>query len=214
MAEELKRKIKMRICIFLLILLSLDVWGQKTPYQPNYNKRFKGGLHQFSVLINSNTRYPREAETAGKQGKAVVGFTLSKSGELKDVKLVNDPAFGMGEEALRVFAVTNGHWIPDSSHHHAIDRYYEVAITFKLVNEDHTKESEKKLKLLLQEKKYAEALETVTDLHNMHPYNIHYLMQRADVFLLMNKSAEACNDFKRVKFLKSHQADEQLKKCG
>jgi len=64
-------------------------------------------------IIYENLRWPNR--DACVEGMAVISFTVTKTGELEDFKIVRDPGAGTGEEALRVvklMAEQTSPWVP------------------------------------------------------------------------------------------------------
>lgn len=69
---------------------------------------FDGDLYKW---IGERIRYPREALNIGAEGTAIIGFVVDKYGRVKDVEIMKDPGYGMGEEALRIVKMMPK-WIP------------------------------------------------------------------------------------------------------
>ncbi len=53
-------------------------------------------------FISKKIKYPAIAREQGATGTAVVRFVVEKDGSMTDFKIVKDPGYGLGEEALRI----------------------------------------------------------------------------------------------------------------
>lgn len=76
------------------------------------NPIYINGVQYFSDYFNSNVRYPSEALVNGKQGEAIVIFTIGASGVAGNYHLQQKLGYGMGDELLRVLSTMDGVWIP------------------------------------------------------------------------------------------------------
>jgi periplasmic protein TonB len=62
-----------------------------------------GGLEAFKKYLAEHIIYPPAANDAGVQGTVYIRMTVSKSGQLSDVRVEKDPVgYGCGAEAVRV----------------------------------------------------------------------------------------------------------------
>lgn len=59
-------------------------------------------LQHLFAYVSKNMKYPEAAHAEGKEGMAVVSFTIAEDGQVTLVNLVSDPGSGMGDEAVRV----------------------------------------------------------------------------------------------------------------
>lgn len=69
-----------------------------------------GGLEGFRKLLSKNLKYPRQAIQRETQGKVFVSFTISKTGEVSDIKIHKGIGDGCDEEAMRVISLSK--WTP------------------------------------------------------------------------------------------------------
>ena len=79
-----------------------------------------------------NIVYPDEAIKCLNQGTEVASFTVTATGEVKDIKIINSVCPVIDEEFTRALQTTSGMWKPalkDGSNH---DCYKEVSLTFSL----------------------------------------------------------------------------------
>ena len=67
-----------------------------TEVRPEY----PGGIDAFYKFIAKKYRVPNDK--AFKGGKVIVTFVIEKDGSLTDIKVIRDPGFGTGDEAIRV----------------------------------------------------------------------------------------------------------------
>lgn len=70
---------------------------------------YPGGIDAFYKHISNNYRAP--SDKAFKGGKVFVTFVIEKDGSVTDIKVIRDPGFGTGEEAIRVLKICKK-WMP------------------------------------------------------------------------------------------------------
>ncbi|MFQ3576773.1 MAG: TonB family protein, partial [Cytophagales bacterium] len=69
---------------------------------------FPGGYQSFFA---KNIKYPQQAAKMGIEGKVFLQFVVEKDGSITEPKILKDPGYGLGEEALRVL-MTMPKWSP------------------------------------------------------------------------------------------------------
>jgi periplasmic protein TonB len=69
-----------------------------------------GGLSGFYNTLKKNIVYPRRAKQSETEGKVYVQFTVDKTGEVTNVKVIKGIGDGCDEEAARVIGLTK--WKP------------------------------------------------------------------------------------------------------
>ncbi|MBC7485178.1 MAG: energy transducer TonB [Cytophagaceae bacterium] len=63
---------------------------------------FPGGKGELNKFLSKNVVYPRDAEKKGLFGKVIVSFTVEKTGEIIDVKILKGVSESLDKEAIRV----------------------------------------------------------------------------------------------------------------
>lgn len=84
--------------------------------------------------IYANIQYPEQAKKEGKEGTCIVSFIVSKSGRIKNAKVLRDPGAGLGEEALRIVNSMNENdilWIPGKQRGRPVDVRFNLPVKFK-----------------------------------------------------------------------------------
>ena len=74
------------------------------------NPSFPGGINAFLSYVGKNFRTPEE-ELGGTM-KVFVSFVVEKDGSLTDIKVIKDPGYGLGAEAIRVLKSLKTKWQP------------------------------------------------------------------------------------------------------
>lgn len=115
---------------------------------------FPGGMQALMTFLASNVKYPAIAQEAGVQGRVLVKFTISKTGKVKDARVIRgipaisapepvlesekemyekkaEAAYQINTEALRVVE-SMPDWIPGQQKGQAVNVSYTVPINFKL----------------------------------------------------------------------------------
>ncbi|SDD88543.1 M56 family metallopeptidase [Niabella drilacis] len=93
--------------------------------------RYPGDWIHF---LSANLRGDTPVKNGAKPGKyqVIVQFIVNTNGDVNDVKVIRDPGFGMGEEAMRVIKIS-GKWTPAVQNNRVVNAYRKQPITF-LVN--------------------------------------------------------------------------------
>ena len=69
---------------------------------PEQQPQFPGGLVELSRFIQANMQYPAEAQRNGIQGKVVLQFIVTTTGEVKDVEVLRSVDPELDAEAVRI----------------------------------------------------------------------------------------------------------------
>lgn len=90
-----------------------------------------GGVDVFRQWISQSIKYPTAAEENGIQGRVIVQFTISSTGDLVNAKVLRgiDPA--LDKEALRVLS-TSPKWTPGKQRDKAVRVTYVLPVIFQL----------------------------------------------------------------------------------
>lgn len=112
-----------------------------SPCEEMENAKERERCAQKAMLEFLYTRltYPEEARRAGASGMAVVQFVVNEDGSLSDYKVIRDPDYGMGQEALRVVKLMNEmpeRWIPGKQRGEVVKVMYNLPIRFKLAPQE------------------------------------------------------------------------------
>lgn len=89
-------------------------------------------------FVYHNVKYPEAAKKKNLEGKAVINFTVSNKGAIKDVKILKDIGAGCGEEAARVVRLMNEKnmkWVPGKKDGKAVAVEFTLPVLFKLKSE-------------------------------------------------------------------------------
>ena len=81
-------------------------------YANNLRPMFDGdmSLKKLNIWVENHLQYPKTLKKAGIQGRVILGFTITKDGELTDVKVRKGVHPLFDAEAIRVIKTTAGHW--------------------------------------------------------------------------------------------------------
>jgi len=105
------------------------------------NPTFPGGEENFGRFLVQNIRYPEKAKENKTQGRVFIQFTVEKDGSLSNLKNVRDPGDGLGEEALRVLALSPK-WHPGIQNGNTVRVQYTVPVNFSLIDVERKKISD------------------------------------------------------------------------
>ena len=76
---------------------------------------FPGGISKFLTYVGTNFREPdlsNSGLTASKAISVIVSFVIEKDGSMTDIKVLRDPGYKLGDEAIRVLKSQKTKWKP------------------------------------------------------------------------------------------------------
>lgn len=91
-----------------------------------------GGMEGFRKLLSKNLKYPKRAINNETQGRVFVSFTISKTGEVSDIKIHKGIGDGCDEEAMRVISLSR--WTPGKQRGNPVAVRMIQPIVFSLGN--------------------------------------------------------------------------------
>jgi periplasmic protein TonB len=92
---------------------------------------YVGGQKAMYKFIGDNVVYPREAENMGIEGRVIVGFTVSKTGALKDIYILKGAHPLLDAESKRIIELMPP-WIPGANNGVPVNVKYKVDLVYKL----------------------------------------------------------------------------------
>ena len=92
---------------------------------------YPGGEAALLADVSKNIRYPSVAQENGIEGKVVVQFVVTKTGQIGEVKVVRGKDPDLDKEAKRVVK-TLKKFTPGKMNGNAVNVWYTLPITFKL----------------------------------------------------------------------------------
>lgn len=93
--------------------------------------QFLGGEVALMKFIADNLHYPDSAKAKKIQGRVVVKFVVTKTGEIGEVKIVRSKDLDLDKEAVRIVK-SLPNFIPGKLNGEVVDMWYTLPITFKL----------------------------------------------------------------------------------
>lgn len=93
--------------------------------------QFLGGEVALMKFIADNLHYPDSAKAKKIQGRVVVKFVVTKTGEIGEVKIVRSKDLDLDKEAMRIVK-SLPNFIPGKLNGEVVDMWYTLPITFKL----------------------------------------------------------------------------------
>lgn len=92
---------------------------------------YKGGNQALFAFIGSNVKYPKQSANEGIQGKCLVEFTISKTGDVKDAKIKQGVNGEIDAESLRVINAMPK-WTPGKKDGQNVNVKMILPIAYKL----------------------------------------------------------------------------------
>lgn len=110
--------------------------GSVLDVQPTY----PGGLQEFYNFIGNTFQVPEVDKDM--VAKIFMSFVVEKDGTLTDMKVLRDPGYGMGDEAVRVFKLCPEKWTPGYKNGQPVRCSYVIPISINVKSpEEPTKKS-------------------------------------------------------------------------
>ena len=92
---------------------------------------FPGGMQELMKFLQTNIRYPKEAQARGLQGRVVVQFVVNKDGSICEENVVKSVDPQLDAEALRVVR-SMPNWTPGKQRGEAVRVRFTIPVSFKL----------------------------------------------------------------------------------
>ncbi|KAA5546660.1 energy transducer TonB [Adhaeribacter rhizoryzae] len=92
---------------------------------------FPDGLAAMYKFIGKHLRYPAEAQSRGLEGNVILTFVVSATGQISDIKILQDIGGGAGEEAKRVVGLMP-QWRPGLQHNRAVPVRFTLPVRFRI----------------------------------------------------------------------------------
>lgn len=95
---------------------------------------YEGGQAALMNFISKTMVYPQNAIDDEIQGKVYLGFVVSSTGALEDIRVIRGVPGGeeLNKEAIRVIKLTDGKWKPGSQGGVYVNVNYTLPIVFHL----------------------------------------------------------------------------------
>lgn len=93
--------------------------------------QFPGGESAMMQYIGTNLKYPESAAKESIEGRVVLRFVVTKTGDIKDVSVIRSLDSRCDEEAMRVVRAMPK-WTPGKQGGKDVDVYYTLPVLYKL----------------------------------------------------------------------------------
>lgn len=92
---------------------------------------FPGGPEALNRFLSENLQYPIIARESGIQGKVIIKFVVSRTGDIMDIQVLRGVDASLNREALRVVQLMPK-WIPGKQKGRAVSVYFTLPVEFSL----------------------------------------------------------------------------------
>ncbi len=159
--------------------------------------------------LRENVEYPEVALKYNIQGTEVVQFTVTNTGEITNIKVINSVCPEIDDEVIRVLKTTQGMWEPGLKNGNPVEMEKEISMVFQIdgfkngTNENIFKEQATALykkgnKALISQKNPEKALKYFDKALKYLPYESTILNSRAMARTLLNDKDGAQQDLDRA----------------
>src|SRR5690606_23955675 len=104
---------------------------QKTESTEILAPSFKGGNEALAAFMSANLNYPELAKRQGVEGTVILAYTITKNGEITDIKVAKSVNKELDNEAVRL-AKEMPQWTPAMQDGKAKDINYQLPVKFEL----------------------------------------------------------------------------------
>ena len=94
---------------------------------------FPGGMQELMKFMQTNIRYPKEAQDRGIQGRVIVQFVVNKDGSISEECVVRSVDSQLDAEAIRIIR-SMPNWTPGKHKGEAVRTRFTIPVSFKLNN--------------------------------------------------------------------------------
>ncbi|MEA4918515.1 TonB family protein [Proteiniphilum sp.] len=94
---------------------------------------FPGGMEELNKYLRANLIYPVIAQENGIQGKVILRFVVSKTGEISDIEVLRGVDPSLDREAVKVVKGMPK-WIPGRQRGKPVPVYFTLPVAFQLKN--------------------------------------------------------------------------------
>lgn len=121
------------LIVALLLVFSVDVKSQNKDIYKTVEEMpaYPGGEKAMFDFISSNLKYPKSAVKEGAEGRVVVRYVVTETGEISDVTVLKGFNKACDEEAARVVKMMPN-WTPGKLKGENVAVYYTLPIVFKI----------------------------------------------------------------------------------
>lgn len=92
---------------------------------------FPGGMDALNRFLSENIQYPIIAQESGIQGKVIIKFVVSRTGEIMDIQIIRGVDASLNREAVRVVQIMPK-WIPGKQKGKPVSVYFTLPVEFSL----------------------------------------------------------------------------------
>ena len=92
---------------------------------------FPGGMDELMKFMQTNIRYPKEAQERGLQGRVIVQFVVNKDGSICDEQVVKSVDPQLDAEAIRIIR-SMPNWTPGKQRGEPVRVRFTLPVTFRL----------------------------------------------------------------------------------
>ena len=97
------------------------------------NPEFPGGMEELNKFLNNNIKYPIIAQENGIQGRVIIRFVVSRTGEISDIQVLRGVDPSLDKEAVRVVQ-SMPKWVPGRQRGKPVPVYFTLPVQFRLQN--------------------------------------------------------------------------------
>ena len=92
---------------------------------------FPGGMQELMKFMQTNIRYPKEAQERGIQGRVIVQFVVNKDGSISEECVVRSVDSQLDAEAIRIIR-SMPNWTPGKQRGEPVRVRFTLPVTFRL----------------------------------------------------------------------------------
>lgn len=119
---------KTLVSLFLVLFFSTQVFGKTDGVS---KPQFSGGDKALFQFLDTNLKYPEEAQKQKWEGQTLVAFTVNEDGSIANIRVLKSSKLALDTEALRIVKMMPK-WIPANENGTNKKEMVVLPITFDL----------------------------------------------------------------------------------
>ncbi|GGB69645.1 hypothetical protein GCM10007424_07020 [Flavobacterium suaedae] len=112
-----------------LVEQQLSYAASELTKQPEYSD---GGMQGFYTYVYKHFKVPKVNKDM--TARIYLSFVIEKDGSMSNIKILRDPGYGMGDEAVRVLKSMDQKWIPGELNGEKVSANYNLPITINITS--------------------------------------------------------------------------------
>lgn len=186
----------MRLVLFVLFLLSTNLYGQgPTSNPPQWNS--------LNELLSMNLKFPSSELKDEKTTRVILSMKFDNLGRPDSVFLIEGASEAFNQEVIRVVDLATENWKPEFLENRPANEEYLWVISFSAdVTNNMSTNDYRLVENLIKKEKFNKAIEYCTKKIAENPYQYFWFEKRSEAYRFLENTIEAQRDYMAAKQIK------------